>query len=109
DRPRSGHPAVYTAQQRSVVIELALTKPATLGLPFACWTLERLTAYLNDERGIAIKRNRINELLLAEGLRWRQQESWFSAKVDPDFAQKRGPSSTSTPPPPRAAPNFVWR
>ena len=96
-----------------------------LGLPFASWTLDRLEAYLNEEKGIAIKRSRIDEILITEGLRWRTQETWFSQRavlersqqpaadrpddgtgaaeaaagrpaegeVDPDFAQKRGPSS----------------
>ncbi len=44
------------------------------------------------------KRSRIDELLRAEGLRWRQAESWFGARVDPDFAAKRGRSRPSTPP-----------
>jgi hypothetical protein len=37
-----------------------------------------------------MKRSRLDELLLAEGLRWRQQESWFGERVDPEFAQTRG-------------------
>lgn len=97
DEPRPGRPATYTSEQVSVVIETSLTKPDSLGLPFACWTLDRLEAYLNEEKGIDIKRSRIDELLIGEGLRWRMQETWFSERVDPDFAQKRGPSSRSTP------------
>jgi hypothetical protein len=30
-----------------------------------------------------MKRSRISEILLAEGLRWRQEETWFGARVDP--------------------------
>lgn len=96
DEPRSGRPPTYTSEQVGVVIETALTKPEKLGLPFASWTLDRLETYLNEQRGLAIKRSRIDELLIAEGLRWRQQEKWFGARVDPDFAEKRGPSSNST-------------
>jgi transposase len=103
DRPRSGRPVVYTPEQVSLIITVALTAPETLGLPFAAWTLDRLEAYLNGEKGIPIKRNRIDELLLAEGLRWRQQETWFSAKVDPDFAAKRGRLNSSTLPRPPIA------
>jgi transposase len=97
DAPRSGRPATYSSEQVSLVIEAALTKPDTLGLPFACWTLDRLEAYLNEQKGVDMKRSRIDELLIREGLRWRMQETWFSERVDPDFAQKRGPSSRSTP------------
>src|SRR5215204_1995750 len=38
---RSGRPPTYSAEQRSAVINAALTRPADLGLPFACWTLDR--------------------------------------------------------------------
>jgi transposase len=86
------------------VIATALTDPQTLGLPFGCWTLDRLQTSLNEHTGIAMKRSRINEILRAEGLRWRQQESWFGERVDPDFAEKRGPSKPST----LRRPSTVW-
>ena len=118
DAPRPGRPATYTPAQVGEVIATALTDPQTLGLPFGCWTLDRLEAYLNEERALPIKRSRIDDLLLAEGLRWRSQETWFGERaalatqegedspsptpiknkervVDPDFAQKRGPSRPS--------------
>jgi transposase len=103
DRPRSGCPPTYPPDQKAEVIATALSDPHTLGLPFGCWTLDRLEIYLNEQKGIAIKRSRIDEILLAEGLRWRSQESWFGEKVDPDFAQKRGSSKRSTPRHPSAA------
>ena len=103
DAPRSGRPATYTAEEVGTVIATALTDPQTLGQPFACWTYDRLAAYLNEEVGLPIKRSRINELLLAEGLRWRQHETWFGERVDPEFARKRGRSSSSTPPRPPTA------
>jgi transposase len=98
DQPRSGRPPTYTAEQIGEVVAVSLLKPDSLGLPFGCWTLDRLEAYLNEERKLPIKRSRINELLLAEGLRWRTDETWFGERVDPKFAEKRGPSSPSTPP-----------
>ena len=99
DAPKSGRPPTYTPEQVSTVVATALTDPQTLGLPFAAWTLDRLQAYLNEEVGIGIKRSRIDDLLRSEGLRWRKQESWFGERVDPDFVEKRGPSSRSTPSP----------
>jgi transposase len=98
DHPRPGRPHTYTAEQRAEVIAAALTKPEDLGLPFASWTLDRLRAYLSEHKGIGIKRSRIDEILIAEGLRWRKQETWFGQKVDPEFAAKRGRSKNSTPP-----------
>src|SRR5512142_1758143 len=107
DRPRSGRPHTYTAEQRAEVIATALTNPKRLDLPFGCWTLDRLQAYLNEQKGIPIKRSRIDEILLDEGLKWHQQETWFGERVDPDFAEKRGPSKRSTRPRHRAASSFV--
>ena len=90
DEARAGRPATYTAEEVSEVVAASLSDPQSLGLPFASWTLDRLEAYLNEVKGISIKRSRINDLLLREGLRWRQQQSWFGERVDPDFAAKRG-------------------
>jgi transposase len=92
---RSGRPPTYSAEQRSAVINAALSRPAELGLPFACWTLDRLVAYLS-EQGIAMRRSRLSEVFIQEGLKWRREETWFGERVDPDFARKRGRSSGST-------------
>lgn len=103
DHPRSGRPATYAADEVAAVITAALTDPRRLGLPFASWTLDRLAAYLLEHKGIAMRRSRIDEILLKEGLRWRRQETWFGERVDPEFAEKRGGSRHSTPHHPRAA------
>jgi len=105
DHPRPGRPHTYTAEQRAEVVAAALTKPEDLGLPFASWTLDRLQAYLGEDKGIPIKRTRIDEILIAEGLRWRKQETWFGHRVDPEFAEKRGRSRRPTPPRRRARPS----
>jgi transposase len=99
---RSGRPPTYSAEERSAVITAAPSRPAELGLPFASWTLDRLVAHLGGQ-GIGMKRSRISEVLLAEGLKWRQKEAWFGARVDPEFTCKRGRSSSSTPRRPTAA------
>jgi transposase len=90
DAARSGRPPTYSAAAVGAVVAAALTDPQALGLPFGCWTYDRLAAYLNETAGIPIKRSRIQEVLVAEGPRWRQEETWFGARVDPDFAAKRG-------------------
>lgn len=110
DLPRCGAPPTYGPEEVGEVIATSLTDPQTLGLPFASWTMERIAAYLNEHKGISIKRSRISDILIAEGLRWRTQETWFGVvseratvegkagkpKLDPEFAQKRGPSKRST-------------
>jgi transposase len=88
DRRRSGRPPTYTPGQTATVIATALTKPQTLGLPFAAWTLDQLATYLHEHKGIAMQRTRIDEILLHESLRWRKHETWFGERVDPAFAEK---------------------
>jgi len=107
DEKRSGRPATYTQEEVSQIIATALTDPQALSLPFSSWTLDRLQSYLQQERGIAMKRSRIDEILRAEGLRWRHQERWFGERVDPDFAKKRGSSPPSTKLPGSTAPSSV--
>jgi transposase len=57
---RTGRPPTYSAEQRSAVITAALTRPTEMGLPFACWRLDRLVAYLSGQ-GIAMRRSRISD------------------------------------------------
>jgi transposase len=91
DAPRRGRPATYSPEERAEVVAAALHRPRELNLPFGCWSLDRLTAYLHEHKQLAMKRSRIGEILVEEGLRWRKQETWFSAeRVDPDFAKKKG-------------------
>jgi transposase len=102
DRPRAGRPVTYTAEQVGQVLVTAATDPKRLGLPFAAWTLDRLTAYLHErppEAGgpLPVSRSQLDRLLSGEGLRWRKEETWFGERVDPQFAEKRGPSSGSGP------------
>jgi transposase len=98
DRSRAGRLATYTAEQAGEVVALSLTDPQSLELPFASWMLDRLAAYLHEVKRIPMSRARIGKLLVAKGLRWRTQETWFGERVDPVFAEKRGPSSPSTRP-----------
>jgi transposase len=97
DRRRDGRPTTYAPAQVGELIAASLTDPQDLGLPFASWTLDRLAACLAEHQGMAMQRSRIGEILPREGLRWRQQETWFGDRPDPAFAAKRGPSSRSTP------------
>ncbi len=93
DAPRSGAPSRYTPEVKAQIIAAALTHPREVGRQFNCWTFERLAVYVREVLGFSIKKTRIFEILHEEGLRWRQQETWFGERVDPDFAKKRGPPS----------------
>ncbi len=50
DLPRSGKSPTYAKEQVGEVIATSLTNLRTLQLPFASWTLERLSAYLPTSR-----------------------------------------------------------
>src|SRR5215510_11172494 len=109
EQARSGRPATYTPAQVSEVIATSLTKPQELGLPCACWTRDRVQAYLREVKGIAMQRTRMEERLLAEGLRWRPQDTWCGERVDPTCAETRGPSRRSLRRRPRGVSSCVWR
>lgn len=95
DSPRAGRPPTYTPEGVGAVVAAGPTPPQELGQPFASWTLDRLAAFLDEERGVAIKRSRSAEALQREGLRGRTQETRFGARPDPESAAKRGRSSPS--------------
>lgn len=98
NRAKSGRPVTHTASIRSEVINLAVQKPRSLGYPFALWTLERLQVALQEKCKFHLSRSTIWEWLEEEGLEWKRQESWFheTEKHDPEFVEKRGPSSGHT-------------
>ena len=105
DAPRCGAPSRYTAESKARVVATARTRPSDLGLPYSSWTFERLATYLREELGLTMKKTRIFEILQEEGLHWRKQETWFGERLDPEFAQKRGPSKHSAQTHPPTAPS----
>jgi transposase len=70
EAPRSGRPATYQAEHIRVIIASAQSDPKALGQPFSSWTLDRLVHYLQEVKGIPIKRSRLYEIFQAEGLTW---------------------------------------
>ena len=94
EAPRSGRPVTYQPEVVSEIIQTALSKPQDLGEDYATWTLDRLVEHLHRVKGIRMKRSRISEIFIQEGLRWRHEETWFGERVDPDFAKKRGAIET---------------
>jgi transposase len=99
DAPRSGRPRTYVDEAQSRVIAKARglpPKPEGDEVPPTChWTLDRLQAELHKD-GVPIKRSQIRRLLKAEHITWQKPRTWLESD-DPDFAEKRGGSSASTP------------
>jgi transposase len=96
DAPRSGRPRQHDETVRGTVIALARTKPRSLGLPCALWTLARLQQALQECHGLWVTPATIWKWLQAEGLVWKRQQSWFQVQVDPTFREKRGALSKHT-------------
>jgi transposase len=103
EAPRSGRPMTYQPEVVSEIIQIALSNPRDLGESYATWTLDRLVDYLHRIKGIRMKRSRISEIFIQEGLSWRHEESWFGDRVDPDFARKRGAITTLYTAPPKGS------
>jgi len=105
DAPRAGRPPTSSEDARRRVIAKARSLPPrpTAGeVPPTChWTLDRLQEELAED-GLSIKRSQIRRLLRAEHLKWQKPRTWLESD-DPDFAAKRGRSSSPTPPRQRAA------
>src|SRR5258707_10091171 len=105
DAPRAGRPRTYRPDETNRVIAKARSlppKPQEGEVPPTChWTLDRLQAELASD-GISIKRSQIRRLLKAEHLKWQKPRTWLESS-DPEFAEKRGPSSSLTPIHPWAA------
>jgi transposase len=96
DAPRSGRPRQHDETARGTVVALARTKPRSLGLPFALWTLGRLQQALQERHRLYVTPATIWKWLQAEGLVWKRQQSWFHVTVEAAFVEKRGRSSRPT-------------
>lgn len=90
DQPRAGRPLTYTEEERGQMLVSARTHPHQLGRPYNHWTLDRLVEYINQELKITISRAQLARVLEEEGLRWYQEETYFTERPDPQFVEKRG-------------------
>jgi transposase len=100
DKAKAGRPPTHAQSVRSALLNLARTKPESLGYPYKLWTLERLQIAFQEREGIHLSDSTIWEWVEAEGFRWKRQESWFhdAEQADPEFVEKRGASSRPTKP-----------
>lgn len=91
DAAGRGRKAEYTQQERGEMVAVAKTHPQQLGQVFGCWSSRLLVDYLHKVKGIAISRAQLARILEAEGVVWYQEQTYFSERPDPQFAEKRGP------------------
>lgn len=75
DLPRPGAERKYTDDHVAEICRVASARPAMFGLAFRSWTLDRLVSFLHAERGITVKRSRLNEILRAAAIGWQGCET----------------------------------
>jgi transposase len=80
----------YSEEERGRMVVTAKTRPSLWGLEYSHWTLDRLVEYVNQVLNVPISRSQLGEILRLEGLKWYQEQTYFTASPDPQFAEKRG-------------------
>lgn len=80
-----GRPRRITSGDEAFIVETARERPEKLGLPFKRWSVRKLAAYLGDnpDRPVRIGRERVRQLLAANGVTFQRTKSWKDTD-DPD-------------------------
>jgi transposase len=89
DRPKSGRPRSYGADQTTEILKVATARPKELGLNFTTWSLPKLEEYLRERAGLEqLTRSTIRRRLREGRLRFRTGQTWCESN-DPDFEVKK--------------------
>jgi transposase len=79
-----GRPRLISDEDIAVIVAAATTRPEKLGLPFTCWSLRKLAAYLSgSSRPVAIGRERLRQILHERGMSFQRTRTWKES-ADPD-------------------------
>ncbi len=80
-----GRPRRISDDDVNVIVEAATTRPEKLGLPFTCWSLRKLAAYLasHPDRPVRVGRERLRQILHARGISFQRTRIWKES-ADPD-------------------------
>lgn len=84
DQPKSGRKRKADARYVTLLEQLLETDPASLGLPFTIWTIDRLRLYLEEQTEVLLSPARFRALLHRLGYRWKQPKHDLSALQDQD-------------------------
>ena len=90
DKPRSGRPAIATAEYRACLVKAVKTCPKELGYPFTVWTVTRVRAHVARKTRILLSESRVRQIMNEEGLVFKRPRHTLSHKRDADaFAAVR--------------------
>ena len=80
-----GRPRQITTDDEAYIVATARARPETLGQPFTRWSVRKLAGYLacNDRREVAIGRERLRQLLVANEVTFQRTKTWKESN-DPD-------------------------
>jgi len=79
-----GRPRLISDGDIAVIVTAATTRPEKLGLPFTCWSLRKLAAYLaGAPQPVRIGRERLRQILHARGISFQRTRTWKES-TDPD-------------------------
>ena len=80
-----GRPRRISDDDIQLIVEAATARPEKLGLPFTCWSLRKLAAYLasHPQRPVRIGRERLRQVLHARGISFQRTRTWKES-ADPD-------------------------
>lgn len=79
----------FSKEQRQAIVDIALSKPSNLGLPFTEWSLNKLQDHIISTTDIdSISIETIRRILQESGVRYRRTKTWKESN-DPDFEHKK--------------------
>ena len=80
-----GRPRRISDEDIEVIVAAATTRPEKLGLPFTCWSVRKLAAYLASHPGlpVRVRRERLRQILHAAGISFQRTRTWKESH-DPD-------------------------
>jgi transposase len=80
-----GRPRRISDEDIAVIVTAATTRPEKLGLPFTCWSLRKLAAYLasHPDHRVRIGRERLRQILRSRGISFQRTRTWKES-ADPD-------------------------
>jgi transposase len=77
-----GRPRRISDEDIAVIVTAAATWLAKLGLPFTCWSLRELAAYLTGApQPVRIGRERLRQILHARGISFQRTRTWKESAI----------------------------
>lgn len=84
-----GKKPTFDEVERRKIVEIALSRPTDLGLPFTEWSLPKLKSFITSQTHIeSISIETIRRILNEQGIKYRHTKTWKQSN-DPNFELKK--------------------